>query len=182
MTYTTQHQPARRTGSDALRTGLLMTAIVTTGLLAGTFADWSNAIMPGLSDVDDRTFVTAYQALDAAITSPLFLIGFTGALPLIGLAAALHLRTEQRQVLIWIGVALVFYLMAFVITFSVHEPLNLKVRTAGDPGGIEDLAAARAMLEEARWTVWNTVRAVASTIAFGSLTWALVIRQRLGRH
>lgn len=165
--------------SGALRNGILMTAIVTTGLLAGTFADWSNSVMPGLSTVDDRTFVESFQALDKAITSPLFLLGFMGALPLIGLAAALHLRPEQRRVLIWIGSALVAYLVAVIITFGVHEPLNVKLRTAGDPGSIGDLAAARALIDEARWTAWNTVRAVASTIAFGCLTWALVIRQRL---
>jgi uncharacterized membrane protein len=180
MAYTTQRQ--QRIESDVLRTGVLITAVMTTGLVAGVFADWSNAIMPGLREVDDRTFVAAFQALDAAITNPLFLGGFTGALLLIGLSAALHLRAGQRPVLIWIGAALVFYLMAFVITFSVHEPLNEQLRTAGGPGLPTGLAAVRAQLDEARWTAWNTARAVTSTIAFGCLTWTLVIRGRLARR
>lgn len=177
MANTTQDQQQRVEG-DVGRTGVLLTAIMTTGLMAGVFASWSNAIMPGLSEVDDRTFVATFRALDEAINNPLFLGGFTVALLLIGLSAALHRRAEQRPALWWVGAALVFYLATFVITFGVHEPLNEQLRAAGEPVSDADFAAARALLDEATWTAWNTVRAVALTIAFGCLTWALVIRRR----
>lgn len=167
--------------SGALRTGVLIVAAMTTGLTAGIFVDWSNAIMPGLDNVDDRTFVAAFQALDSAITNPLFLgVGFMGALLSTGLAAALHFRAEQRSAVMWIGAALLLYLVVLGITFGVHEPLNEKLRTAGELDGDADFAAARAQLDEARWTAWNTVRAVAASLAFGCLTWALVIHRRLG--
>lgn len=171
----------QRVRGGGLRTGILIMATMTTGLTAGVFVDWSNTIMPGLSSVDDRTFVAAFRALDAAITNPLFLgLGFMGALLFTGLSAALHRRAGQRPVLTWVGAALVCYLVAFVITLGVHEPLNETFRTAGEPDSDAEFAAARAQLDEAMWTAWNTVRAVASTIAFGCLTWALVIRGRRG--
>lgn len=185
MTHNTQHQ--QRTGGDhnaprdALKSVTLIAAIMTTGLIAGVFAAWSNAIMPGLNDVDDRAFVTAFRALDDAINNPLFLGGFTVALPLIGLAAVLHRGADQRVVQRWVGAALVLYLMAVVITFGVHEPLNEKFRTAAEPTSGAEFAAARAQLDEAKWTAWNTARALTSTIAFGCLAWALVLRGRLGR-
>lgn len=169
-------------GPGALRTAALIAATMTTGLTAGVFADWSNAIMPGLSDVDDRAFFATYRALDSAITNPLFLgVGFTGALLCTGLSVALHLRGPQRPVLIWTGAALVCYLLVAVITFGVHEPLNQDIREVGQPGGDAEFAAARALLDEARWTAWNTVRALAATLAFGCLTWALVIHRRFDR-
>jgi uncharacterized membrane protein len=177
MTYTAPHR--QRIESSVLRTGILIAATMTTGLTAGVFADWSNTIMPGLRHVDDRTFVAAFRALDEAINNPLFLGGVTGALLLIALSAALHFRAGQRAVLMWVGAALVAYLVMLVITFGVHEPLNEQFRAAGEPGGSADFAAARGRLDEAMWTAWNTVRAVASTIAFGCLTWALVIHRRL---
>ncbi|MFD3524992.1 DUF1772 domain-containing protein [Streptomyces sp. NPDC058653] len=176
----TDHTPRqRRARRDSLRSVMLILAIVTTGLLAGVFASWSNAIMPGLREVDDRTFVASFRALDEAITNPLFLGGFTLALPLIALSAVLHRRPEHRAVLVWVGVALVCYLIAVVITFGVHEPLNGEFRTAAEPGAGVGSAAARARLDEAKWTAWNTARAWASTIAFGCLARALVIRGRL---
>ncbi|WP_434587407.1 DUF1772 domain-containing protein [Streptomyces sp. A5-4] len=172
----------QRLRSDRLRTGTLIAATMTTGLIAGVFMNWSNGIMPGLSNVDDQSFVAAFRALDAAITNPLFLgVGFMGALFFTGLSAALHRRAEQRPVLIWVGSALVCCLVVFVITFGVNEPLNEKLRTVAEPDSNAELAAARALLDEAMWTAWNTVRAVASTIGFGCLTWALVIHRDLGR-
>lgn len=175
MAHNTRHQ--QHTGGGA-RAVTLISAVMTTGLIAGVFASWSNAIMPGLGEVDDRTFVLAFRALDEAINNPLFLGGFMIALLLIGLSAALHLRTGQRAVLMWVGAALVFYLLTVVITFAVHEPLNEDFRTVAEPDSGAEFAAARAQLDEARWAAWNTVRAVGSTLAFGCLVLASVIRDR----
>lgn len=176
---TTQQQ---RAGGGALRTGALIIATLTTGLMAGAFVIWSNAVMPGLGDVDDRTFVTAAQALDESITNPLFLgVEVTGALLFTALSAALHLRAGQRPVLIWAGAALVCILVVLMITSGIHEPLNEKLTAAGDLDTDAEFAAVRAQFEEARWTAWNTVRALASTLAFACLTWALVIHRRFAR-
>ena len=162
-----------------LRTGTLLLATMTTGLTAGVYIDWSNTIMPGLGGVDDRTFVTAFQALDAAIMNPLFLgVEFTGSLLLIALALVLHLRSGRRATLVWLSVALAAYLVSVVITMGVNEPLNQQLRSVTDATGDADFAAARALLEEARWTAWNTVRALAALTAFGSLAWSLVIHRR----
>lgn len=173
------------TGESAagvLRTVALILATMTTGLIAGVFVNWSNTVMPGLSTVDDRTFVVAFRALDAAITNPLFLgVGLLGSLLFTGLSVVLHLRAGQRPVLMWAGTALVCVLAVLTITFAVHEPLNEKIRTATEPGSNAELAAVRAQLDETMWTAWNTVRAVAATIGFGCLTWALVIHRGIGQ-
>lgn len=162
-----------------LRTGTLLLATMTTGLTAGVYTDWSNAIMPGLGTTDDRTFVAAFQALDTAITNPLFLgVEFTGSLLLITLALVLHLRSGRRATLLWLTVALASYLVSVAITLGVNEPLNQQLRSLTDATADTDLAAARALLDEARWTAWNTVRALATLTAFASLAWSLVIHRR----
>ncbi|MFI0481498.1 DUF1772 domain-containing protein [Actinomadura sp. 9N215] len=168
----------RRAGGGALTTASLIIATLTTGLTAGVFTDWSNTIMPGLRDLDDRTFVTAFRALNEAIDNPLFVgVEFTGALLFIGLSVALHLRPGRRRVLLWVGAALAFYLVANVVTFGVHFPLNDKIMEGGELRTDADFAAARARLDEAKWTAWNTVRALSTTLAFGCLTWALAIHR-----
>jgi len=92
--------------TDALTTEVLVLATVSTGMTAGVFAIYSNAIMPGLRATDDRTFVGAFQAIDRAIINPVWLGGgFFGALLLTGASAALHLDAAGRPVLPWLVAA-----------------------------------------------------------------------------
>jgi uncharacterized membrane protein len=58
---------------EILRAATLVVATITTGLMAGVFAIYANAVMPGLCRSDDRTFVGAFQSIDTAIINPLFL-------------------------------------------------------------------------------------------------------------
>ena len=147
----------------------LFAATLTMGLMAGVFGLYAHTIMPGLRRTDDRTFVGAFQAIDRAIINPLFLAGgFLGALVFTALAAALHLRSGALP---WILAALVLYLATVAITVGVHLPLNNAIKAADDP----DPAALRERFDEARWARWNAVRALATTIAFGCLAWALTV-------
>lgn len=161
------------------RGATLVAATMTMGLMAGVFGLYANAIMPGLGRTDDRTFVGAFQSIDRAIINPLFLANFLGALLLTGLAVVLHLGGDERSVLPWAVTALVLYLAVFVVTVGINVPLNDGIKAAGDPDRIADLAAVRKRFDEARWVRWNLARALASTAAFGCLTWALVLHGRI---
>ncbi|MEU7853288.1 DUF1772 domain-containing protein [Nonomuraea sp. NPDC049141] len=158
---------------DALRIVSLMAATMTMGLVAGAFALYAHTVMPGLGKTDDRTFVGAFQSMDRAIINPWFMGGgFLGALIFSILAAVTHVG---RPELPWIAVALVLYIVTFVITMAINVPRNDALKAAGDPDGIADLAAVRAEFDEARWVRWNRVRVLASTTAFGLLAWALTV-------
>jgi uncharacterized membrane protein len=146
--------------------------------MAGVFGLYAHTIMRGLGNTDDRTFVGAFQSIDRAIINPIFMLTFLGALGLNAVAALLYLRGDGRSVLPWVVAAFVLYLAVFVITIAVHVPLNDDIKAAGDPERIADLAAVRAAFHETRWVAWNIVRAVASTVAFGCLAWALVLHGR----
>jgi uncharacterized membrane protein len=164
---------------DVLRGFTLLAATMTTGLMAGVFCHYANAVMPGLGRTDDRTFVGAFQSIDRAIINPLFLATLLGALLLTAAAVALHLGGDGRSVLPWTVAALVLYLALFVVTIRINVPLNDALKAAGDPDRIADLAAVRERFDEARWVRWNLFRAVACTVAFGCLAWALVLYGRI---
>jgi len=159
----------------ALRVTALMAATMTTGLMAGVFGLYQHTVMQGLGRTDDRTFVGAFQAMDRAIINPWFMLSFLGAL-LLTIAAAL--LNPGRRLLPWILAALVLYAVAVVVTMAVNVPLNDALKAAGSPDTIADLAGVRAAFDEARWLVWNLVRTLTTTAAFGCLCWALVARGR----
>jgi uncharacterized membrane protein len=160
--------------SDVLRELVLIAATLTMGLMAGVFAIFSNAIMPGLHKTDDRTFVAAFQSIDRAIINPAFMVTFLSPLALSALATLLHLTDEGRPLLPWIVVAFVLYLLVFVITIRVNVPRNNEIKAAGDVDRLTDPHTVRERFDEARWVRWNHARAFASIVAFGLLAWALV--------
>lgn len=152
----------------------LFGACPTSGLVAGLFAGFAYAVMPGLSRSDDHTFVEAMQKINVAILNGWFMFCFVGGLLLTAAALLLHLRSGNG-VLPWIIAALVLYLAMFVITGTVNVPLNDELARAGEH--LSDPSVARAHFES-RWVTWNIVRAIVTTMAFTALVYALVLHGR----
>ncbi|SEQ27807.1 DUF1772 domain-containing protein [Streptomyces radiopugnans] len=161
----------------ALTTLALLAGTLTAGLMAGLFAGFAYAVMPGLRRGDDRTFVTAMRRINEAILNGWFLGCFMGAPVVIALATALQWAGDGGAALPFTVAGLVLYLVMFAVTAAVNVPLNERLAAAGEPDGEAGLAAVRERFESS-WAAWNTVRAVAATAAFGCLAWALVLYGR----
>ncbi|MGW7335100.1 anthrone oxygenase family protein [Streptomyces sp. NPDC054808] len=156
------------------QTGTLVAAVVASGLMAGLFAAFAYAVMPGLRGTSDHTLVATMQGINRSILNPVFMLPFVGSIPLIVLAMFFAWRGHGRAALPWLVAALVLYLVAFVVTGAANVPLNDELERAGDPDSIGDLAAVRERFESA-WVTWNIVRALLHSAAFACLVWALVL-------
>ncbi|MEV8315233.1 anthrone oxygenase family protein [Streptomyces sp. NPDC059900] len=150
---------------------VLGAAVVTMGLIAGTFYIFSCGVMPGLGRSGDRVFIEVMQNTNDAFNNPVFFASFFGALIFTALSAWQLRGTDSFR---WVLAALVVYLLAFAITSVVNVPLNDELADAGDPAKIADPAAVREKFEDV-WLAWNAVRAVLSTVAIGLLARALVL-------
>jgi uncharacterized membrane protein len=149
-------------------------AVIAMGLLAGLVYDWAIAVMPALTAADDRTLVDATQQ---TLDNPAFPLTFLVAGALAAVAVFQARRSGPPETARWIVAGLALYAVAVVITGAIHIPLNEDLKNAGDPARIENLAAVRDDFA-GPWVAWNIVRALATTAAFGCLTWALVLRGR----
>ncbi|MEV0531924.1 anthrone oxygenase family protein [Kitasatospora sp. NPDC050463] len=156
---------------------LLAVGTVATGLMAGLFFAFDVAVMPGLADSDDRTYVTAMQHINKAIENAAFGLVFVGALVATGLAAFLQYRAGRRATAIWAAAATALYLGALVVTATVNLPLNSELARAGDPSRIQDLAAVRAAFESS-WATGNLVRTLLCTAGLAALVRALLLHGR----
>jgi len=156
----------------------LVAATITTGLMAGLFAAFGYAVMPGLSRDADRSYVESMQNVNDAILNPVFMLCFMGAFGLIALGAVLAWRGHDRATLPWLILALVLYAATFTVTSTVDVPLNDALARAGDPAHVRDLAAVRDAFHTP-WVISNAVRALLNLAAFGALSWALVVFGRV---
>ena len=156
---------------------VLGAAVIAMGLFAGLFFTFSSAVMPGLTAAEDRTLVDAMQRM---VDNPVFPLTFfvAGALGTVALLQARSSGTAEAAP--WIVAALALYAVTAAITFAIHLPLNEELKQAGELDVIENLAAVRDDFVTP-WVAWDIVRTLAATAAFGCLTWALVLRGRMGR-
>jgi uncharacterized membrane protein len=168
------------TGADRAADIVLGAAVIAMGLLAGLYFFSSIAVMPALTAADDRTLVDAMQQMIDKIENPAFFLVLLGAPVLAAVALVQARRSGQAKTAGWIIAGLALYTLMVVVTVAVHIPLNDDLKAAGDPARIENLAAMRDDFVTP-WVAWDIVRTLATTAAFGSLTWALVLRGRIGR-
>jgi uncharacterized membrane protein len=150
--------------------GVLVAATVTAGVMAGLYAAFFFAVMPGLKRIDDAAFAAAMRAINVAIINGWFAVCFVGTPVLAALAAVLHLGAHDRDALPWIIAGLVLYLATMGVTGVVNVPLNNALAASGD-----DVQAARSAFE-ARWVRFNTIRAGLGTAALACLCVALLMR------
>lgn len=144
---------------------MLLLATLSSGLVAGLFAAFSYAVMPGLRRTDDAAFVSAMRGVNHAILNPVFGVLFAGALVASGVAA--FLVRDLSDVRVWVLVGVGLYVLTLVITMAVNVPLNDALRD-----GSGSAAHLRAQFEST-WTAWNVVRTVTSCGAFAALAVAL---------
>jgi uncharacterized membrane protein len=151
------------------RGGFLALATLATGLAAGLFYTFSVAVMRGLADTDDRTFVLAMRQINIKILNGLFAFSFGGAL--LFTLVALALNTDGGTVW-WITAAAVLYAAQLAVTFAINVPLNNALLAGSDPDRMTDPHAVRVAFE-AKWVRWNHVRTWLVSAAFVSLIGAL---------
>jgi len=171
--------PTSQGALEARATDIVLgAAVIAMGLLAGLYYAFDVAVMPALTAADDRTLVDAMQQMIDKIENPAFFLTLLGAPVLAGVALVQARSSGSPKAAGWIAAGLAFYAVMVVVTFAFHFPLNDELKEAGDPDRIENLSAVRDDFVTP-WVAWNIVRTLATTAAFGCLTWALVLRGRL---
>jgi uncharacterized membrane protein len=155
-------------------------AVVTMGLLAGLFYSYACSVMPGLHASADRTVVDAMQNINKAIENPVFFATFMGGPALALWAYVAERRRGTPVVARWLLAGVVLSGVTLLVTAAFNIPLNNELERAGDPSTIANIAQVRDDFETP-WVIWNVVRTVAVTAAFGCLARGLYLRARAAR-
>lgn len=145
---------------------LLLTGLVSTGLMAGLFFGWAVSVIPGTMRTGDRNYVETMQEINLAIVNPWFVVPFI-LTPVALLAAAFgQLRAgDQRRALTLAAAAGLYVLGVLGVTVGGNIPLNNEL-AAFDLAAAADGAAARQRAAyEGPWNRWHTIRTVAAVAA-----------------
>lgn len=143
---------------------LLLTAL-TTALIAGLFYAYSCSVNIGLSSLPDREYLSAMQAINAAILNTWFFASFMGTLVLLPLSTWLQFSIgDHTRFYLLLAAAVVYIIGVFGVTVMGNVPLNEQLASAHlqtlSAQTISDLRNAF----EKPWLQYHLIRTVAAAI------------------
>ena len=157
----------------------LICSILSCTLVTGFTLLYAVVIMPGLSKLDDKEFIKAFQVTDGVIqdNQPLFILTWLGSvISVVGaiLTSIISVGLPEAWLIVFVGV--VYLLGVQGITLSVHLPLNNHIEKINIEKTDHQTLSVEREKFETRWNFFNTIR---TGISFSvSLTLLLVVALR----
>ena len=151
----------------------LILATFLCSLVAGFLFAFALVVMPGIRNLDDREFIRAFQVMDRVIQNnqPIFVLVWVGSVVILVTSAVLGIwQLDGAGRLLLIFAVLAYLLGVQLPTATINIPLNNKLQTLGVEAMNETTQKAARKDFEARWNLWNSIRA-----AFASLASVLLI-------
>ncbi len=147
----------------------LFTATLLIGLTAGLCFTWGNAVTPGIGQLDDLSYLQAFQKMNRSIENPLFFAVFFGSF-LVGVAAIFANKGISPEHFKLVTIAIVIYFLGVVlVTIFGNVPLNqLLDRTDLANSSLEELRALRTRFENP-WNRFHLIRVLTAMISFALL-------------
>ncbi len=138
-------------------------AVLGSALIGGVFFAFSSFVMKALARVPSAKGIAAMQSINVVVINPSFLGAFVGtALLSVGVIVLVLANAGHPSAMFFLGGAAVYLAGTFLVTIFGNVPLNdeLAAVSTTDPDAVKLW-----MQYLDRWTLWNTVRAVAAMIA-----------------
>ena len=141
----------------------LIFSILSCSLVGGFIFTYAIVVMPGLSKLNDKDFLRAFQVTDAVIQNkqPLFMSTWIGSIIAILttiLVSLVSVGLPETWLILLIGVA---YLLGVQgITVAIHIPLNNHIQKVKIEELNDETIANERLKFETRWNFFNYVRTI----------------------
>ena len=146
---------------------ILALAILLTGLMAGIFFTWSNAVKPGIGKLSDIEYLRALQSMNRVILNNTFKIIFLGAIIAIALVPVFYFNLYPRNIFwLFVFTLVIYWIGVFGVTVSGNIPLNeILDKTNLESITSEEIKTLRKSIE-VKWNNFNLIRCISSGITF----------------
>ena len=139
----------------------LIFSILSCSLVSGFIFTYAIVVMPGLSNLNDKDFLRAFQVTDGVIQNkqPLFMFTWIGSIVAMLttlLVSLVSVGLPETWLILLIGVA---YLLGVQgITVAIHIPLNNHIQKIEIDALNDDMLADERLKFETRWNFFNYIR------------------------
>ena len=130
-------------------------------LVTGFILTYAIVVMPGLSKLDDKAFIQAFQATDRIIQNnqPIFILIWLGSIISVFctiIVSIISLGILEAWLIIFTSV--VYLLGVQVITISIHLPLNRRIQNIDINSTNSQKLSDERKNFETKWNYYNNIR------------------------
>ena len=146
---------------------ILALAILLTGLMAGIFFTWSNAVKSGIGKLSDIKYLSALQSMNRVILNNAFRIVFFGAIIAVVLIPVFYFNLYPNNIF-WLFILsfIIYWVGVFGETALGNIPLNeILDKTNLESITLEEIKDLRESIE-VKWNNFNLIRSISSLITF----------------
>ena len=141
----------------------LFFSILLCALAAGFILTYAIIVMPGLSKLDDKEFIKAFQVTDGIIQNnqPIFILIWVGSIISVSgtiITSILSLGIVEAWLIIFAGV--IYLLGVQGITISIHLPLNRRIQNIDINSTNSQTLSDERKNFETKWNYFNNIRTV----------------------
>jgi uncharacterized membrane protein len=146
---------------------ILALAIFLTGLMAGIFFTWSNAVKPGIGKLGDIEYLRALQSMNRVILNNAFRIIFLGAIIAVALVPVFYFNLYPKNIFwLFVFTLVIYWIGVFGVTVSGNIPLNeILDKTNIESITLEEIKTLRKSIE-LKWNNYNLISCISSGITF----------------
>ena len=146
---------------------ILASAIFLTGLMAGIFFTWSNAVKPGIGKLSDIEYLRALQSMNRVILNNAFRIIFLGSIIAVALVPVFYFNLYPKNIFwLFVFTLVIYWIGVFGVTVSGNIPLNeILDKTNLESITLEEIKTLRKSIE-LKWNNYNLIRCISSGITF----------------
>ena len=139
----------------------LFFSILLCALATGFILTYAIIVMPGLSKLDDKEFIKAFQVTDGIIQNnqPIFILIWLGSIISVFctiIVSIISLGILEAWLIIFTSV--VYLLGVQVITISIHLPLNRRIQNIDINSTNSQKLSDERKNFETKWNYYNNIR------------------------
>ena len=139
----------------------LIFSILLCALVTGFILTYAVVVMPGLSKLDDKEFIKAFQVTDGIIQNnqPLFILTWVGSIvSVLGTIITSIISLGIIEAWLIISVGTVYLLGVQGITISIHLPLNKRIQKININSTNYQILSEERKNFETKWNYFNNIR------------------------
>lgn len=156
-----------------LKSLVLFSALILTGLSAGFFYAWQVSVIPGTLKVSDQVYLQTMQSINKEILNPAFFLIFFGSFILLSVGSIYEFNANKTAFWFMLLTAICYLLGTLGVTLFGNVPLNDQLE-ALNLKSLSDAQFAEFRIRfEGKWNRLHLLRTVFSILSFILLALAL---------